>query len=81
MGWATVDSNTNRMYATNDPTHAVVDYDAAGNQTKDLLTGNNGARVYDAENRMTIARDANGNQIAAYTYDADGRRVKRSVGG
>jgi RHS repeat-associated protein len=80
-----VSSATNRMYGPGetDSNHPLVDYDAAGNQTKDLVTAPgvvNGTRVYDAENRMTIARDINSNQVAAYSYDADGRRVKRTVG-
>lgn len=80
-----VSTATNRMYGPNetDANHSLLDYDAAGNQTKDLLTSGpgNGTRVYDAENRVTIARDANENQIAAYTYNADGQRVRRSVSG
>jgi RHS repeat-associated protein len=79
-----VSTATNRMYGPGetDASHSQVDYDAAGNQTKDLTASSGGGtRVYDAENRMTIARDASNNQIAAYTYDADGRRVKRNVTG
>src|SRR5258705_4757506 len=59
---ATVDPNTNRMYATNDPNHNLIDYDAAGNQTKDHLTSN-GTRTYDAENRMI---SANGDSNSYY---------------
>jgi YD repeat-containing protein len=79
-----VSTATTRMYGPGetDASHSQVDYDAAGNQTKDLTASSGGGtRVYDAENRMTIARDASNNQIAAYTYDADGRRVKRNVTG
>src|SRR5258705_3687269 len=77
---------TNRMYGPNetDTNHTLMDYDAAGNQTKDLLTTNGaatGIRAYDAENRIAIARDANGNQIAAYAYNADGQRVRRTIAG
>ncbi|HEV7746081.1 MAG TPA: RHS repeat-associated core domain-containing protein [Pyrinomonadaceae bacterium] len=73
---------TNRMYAPGetDASHTQLDYDAAGNETKNLTAPvGAGTRVYDAENRMTIARDPSNNQIAAYTYDADGRRVKRNL--
>src|SRR6266852_8929513 len=53
-------------------------YDAAGNLTTDTFTGE-GTRTYDAENRMKQAW-AN-NQWQTYTYDGDGRRVKRNVNG
>ena len=53
-------------------------YDAAGNLTFDSYTGE-GVRVYDAENRMTQGW-AN-NQWQIYSYDGDGRRVKRKVNG
>ena len=75
---AAVDPNTltNRLYAPNDPNHNLMDYDPAGNQTKDYLTGN-GERIYDAENRMiTATHDGNTNE---YRYDGDGHRVKRIV--
>lgn len=66
---AAVDANTltNRLYAPNDPTHTLIDYDDAGNQTKDFLTSN-GTRVYDAENRLISAPDSNEN-TNEYTYD------------
>ncbi|MDQ3919123.1 MAG: RHS repeat-associated core domain-containing protein, partial [Acidobacteriota bacterium] len=54
-------------------------YDGAGNLTYDAYTGK-GARTYDAESRMTAAADEGGG-TASYAYDADGRRVKRMVGG
>ena len=55
---------------------SLIDYDAAGNQTKDYLTWN-GTRTYDAENRMITASNGVSN---SYSYDADGRRVKRVSG-
>jgi len=70
------DANTNRMYAPSDPSHTLIDYDAAGNQTKDYLTWN-GTRTYDDENRMITATNGVTDQ---YTYDADGKRVRRKVG-
>jgi YD repeat-containing protein len=76
---ATVDTGSNRMYATNDPNHNLVNYDAAGNQTKDYLTSN-GTRAYDAENRMISATDSS-NHTSTYFYDGDGRRVKRNLSG
>jgi YD repeat-containing protein len=41
--------------------------------------GGGGTRAYDAENRVTSAQ-INSSQSASYTYDADGRRVKRNTG-
>ncbi len=58
-------------------------YDAAGNLTNDTYQGGQGGggtRAYDAENRMTAAQ-MNASQSSAYTYDANGRRVKRNTGG
>jgi RHS repeat-associated protein len=79
-------SATNRIYAPGDldypdpaDSRRRMRYDAAGNLTYDSYTGA-GARVYDAENRMTSAQ-TNVSQNAVYTYDADGRRVKRNAGG
>jgi RHS repeat-associated protein len=78
---ATVSTATNRMYGPNetDANHTLVDYDFAGNQTKDYLTSN-GTRTYDAENRMITATDSSYN-TSTYTYDGDGRRVKRNLSG
>jgi RHS repeat-associated protein len=52
-------------------------YDAAGNLTTDTYTGV-GNRTYDAENRMTTAADNTG-QTSRYTYNAEGKRVRRQV--
>ena len=73
----TADANTNRMYAPNDTGHSLIDYDAAGNQTRDYLTGN-GLRTYDAENRLLTATSGT---ASTYTYDGDGRRVRRNLAG
>ncbi len=70
-----VDPSTNRLTA---PTGYTMTYDNAGNLTNDTYTGQ-GQRNYDAENRMMQAW-AN-NQWQTYTYDGDGRRVKRNVNG
>ena len=76
-----IDTTTNRLYAPNDPSHTLIDYDAAGNQTKDYYSGN-GQRTYDAENRMIGAQD-NAGGWTYYFYDGDGKRVKikASTGG
>ncbi len=71
----TVDTNTNRLIAPMGYSYA---YDAAGNQTNDTYTGA-GSREYDGENHLKQAW-ANG-QWQTYTYDADGRRIKRKVNG
>jgi RHS repeat-associated protein len=76
--------NTNRLHAPGDLAYANPDdpnrrmrYDAAGNLVHDAYTGA-GGREYDAENRMTAAADRGG-ITAYYTYDSDGRRVKRKI--
>ena len=74
---ATIDTSNNRMYATNDPNHTLIDYDSAGNQTRDYLTSN-GTRTYDAENRMITATDSS-SHTSTYSYDGDGHRVKRNI--
>jgi RHS repeat-associated protein len=68
----TVDAGSNRLTSVNGVT---MFYDAAGNQTDD----GSGQRIYDAENRMLTA--TNGGVSSSYTYDADGSRVKRIIGG
>ncbi len=73
----TADPNTNRLVA---PAGFSYSYDNAGNQTSDNYTGQ-GARTYDAENRMKQAQGIPNNQWQTYTYDADGRRIKRNVNG
>jgi len=54
-------------------------YDDAGNLTNDTYTGA-GNRAYDGENRITSAWGGN-NQAQLYTYDAEGKRIKRKVDG
>jgi RHS repeat-associated protein len=53
-------------------------YDANGNLINDTYTSY-GARTFDGENRMLTAWDSSGQQ-SVYTYDGDGRRVRRKVG-
>ncbi|HEY6251340.1 MAG TPA: RHS repeat-associated core domain-containing protein [Candidatus Angelobacter sp.] len=65
----------NFQHAADSNNHLVsYNYDAAGNMTNDGAT----AYVIDAENRITSAT-AN-SATTTYTYDADGRRVKKSSG-
>ena len=61
-----------------------MDYDATGNLTNDTHTSfgrgdGTPTRIYDAENRLTLVKDGNLQTVSAYTYDADGRRVRRKV--
>lgn len=84
-----LEESTNRLYALGDlglaePSRSMR-YDAAGNLWKDTYSGAADGkqameRLYDAENRMTKETQA-GNYVAAeYSYDGDGRRVKRKIG-
>lgn len=57
-------------------------YDAAGFLTTDTWTDPASqavSRVYDAPGRMTTAKNSASNDIARYTYDADGHRTRRSI--
>jgi RHS repeat-associated protein len=60
--------------ANNRLTMTGVTYDAAGNQT----TYDPYSLEYDAENRNTIVK-ISGNPYVTYSYDGDGRRVKKQV--
>jgi RHS repeat-associated protein len=53
-------------------------YDAAGHQTQLSLTPGTTAS-YDAEGRVSRV-ELNSSTVATYEYDADGRRVKKTVG-
>jgi RHS repeat-associated protein len=72
-----VDINTNRLTP---PAGYTMSYDNAGNLTTDTYSGWAVLRTYDAENRMTKETQANSYVAGQYTYDGDGRRVKRIVG-
>ena len=78
-----VETATNRLYAPGDsgraPEQKLMRYDAAGNLAFDAYS-NYGQRTFDAENRMTSARDVYG-LTSSYSYDADGHRVRRRVAG
>ena len=67
-----VDTATNRLNAIDTCTPV---YDAAGNQTDDCT----GARSYDVENHITKVTPTG--QQHYYFYDANGKRVRRIVGG
>lgn len=68
-----VDTATNRLTVPSGQS-GMMHYDAAGNLDIDTYTGA-GNRTYDAENRM-IAAANNSGQVAYYTYDGDGKRVR-----
>ncbi len=83
-----VEEATNRLKAV----EGLLEYDAAGNVIRDTASGpvmsrfrdlvtrmSPGERRYDGENRMTDAAGNNG--LSRYTYDANGRRVKRVTNG
>lgn len=70
-----VDPNTNQLGVPSGMS-GVMQYDFAGNLTNDSYSGA-GTRTYDAENRMVTATN-NANQQSIYTYDADGKRVRRN---
>src|SRR5260370_442300 len=54
--------------------------DNNGNLTTDTYSAAAVARVYDGENRMTSETQAGSYVAGTYSYDGDGRRVKRKVG-
>jgi RHS repeat-associated protein len=73
----TVNTANNRLSVPSGQTGTMT-YDAAGNLSNDTYTGG-GSRTYDAENRMISAPGDDG--ASTYTYDGDGHRVRRYVGG
>lgn len=81
---------TNRMYAPGETeaNHPLIDYDSAGNQTKDHYTESVDQiaydRIYDADNRMIRSTKTFSNattQVSNYGYDGDGHRVSRTING
>jgi RHS repeat-associated protein len=69
----TIDANTNRFVAG----QGFV-YDKNGNITHDLSNSSQNRQfVFNAENKQTEVKDANGNPIGKYFYDGEGRRVKK----
>jgi RHS repeat-associated protein len=80
----TAESTTNKLYVTGDTNHQQMSYDPAGNLVNDSYTSygsTNGSatRGYDGENRLSSAPDNLGG-TSIYTYDADGKRVRRKTG-
>jgi RHS repeat-associated protein len=55
-------------------------YDNAGNLALDTYSGAASNRAYDAENRMTSEIQGGSVVAGAYTYNADGQRVRRKAG-
>jgi YD repeat-containing protein len=62
----------NPTYDTSNNRISNLAYDAAGNITNDPATG--GTMIYDGESRLIMATNGGG---GAYTYDGEGKRVKR----
>jgi len=80
-----VETAKNRLYAPgdlaiSDENQRRMQYDPAGNLSKDTYTGQ-GTRAYDGENRMTSAQGGPNAGLEYYSYDGDGHRVKRTVDG
>lgn len=66
----TINSDDNRI------TSQGYEYDFAGNLIQDA----EGRKFkFDAENKQRAVTDLNGNVLSTYSYDADGRRVKKTV--
>ena len=63
------------------PLSGTMTYDPAGNLTTDTYSAAAVTRVYDAENRMTQETQANSYVAGSYSYDGDGHRVRRNIGG
>ncbi|MBI1763059.1 MAG: hypothetical protein HYR56_16655 [Acidobacteria bacterium] len=77
-------STTNNRLGVPVGQSGALEYDAAGNQTRDTFTPSNGpARFsYDAENRLKkVLNDALTIVYGGYFYDGDGKRVRRVVNG
>ncbi len=72
----TVDTTTNRLGVPGGQP-GTMSYDNSGNLTTDSYSSF-GARLYDADNKMTAAQDGFAGW-SYYTYDADGKRTRRKV--
>ena len=75
----TVNPANNRLGVPGGQTGTMT-YDAAGNLTTDNYSAAAVMRAYDAENRRTSETQVNSNVAGSYSYDGDGRSVKRIVG-
>ena len=76
----TVDTSNNRLGVPAGQS-GTMSYDNAGNLITDTYSGSGVTRAYDAENRMTSETQAGSFLAGSYTYNADGQRVRRTVGG
>jgi RHS repeat-associated protein len=76
----TVSTVNNRLGVPSGQTGTIT-FDGAGNLTVDTYSGAAVSRAYDAENRLTSETTYNSVVSGAYTYDGDGRRVKRKANG
>jgi RHS repeat-associated protein len=74
-----VDESKNRLGVPSGQSGTMT-YDQAGNLIFDSYSGQ-GQRTYDAENHMIAAQGGVNSTWQYYTYDGDGRRVKRNVNG
>lgn len=83
--WFSVDPATNRLTVPNGQS-GNMHYDPAGNLDNDSYssfgTANGTAtRTFDANNLMTVVKDANQQLVSTYTYNGEGQRVRRKVSG
>jgi RHS repeat-associated protein len=76
----TVNTANNRLGVPSGQTGAM-SYDNAGNLITDTYSAAAVTRAYDAENRMMSETQANNYVSGSYSYNADGQRVRRTVGG
>jgi RHS repeat-associated protein len=68
-----VDPNTNRFTNLTD-----FGYDKNGNITRDLAPSNQSRTfIFNADNKQTEVKDANGVSVGKYYYDGEGKRVKK----
>jgi len=75
----TVNTSNNRLGVPSGQT-GTMSYDSAGNLTTDTYSGAAVSRAYDAENHMT-SETQSGSVVDAYSYEGDGKRVKRNTNG
>jgi YD repeat-containing protein len=82
--WNQFNNNGNVENRTHNAVHEITTIDATPlvHDLKGNLTTNKNRQTYawDIENRLTTATDNQNNTLGAYTYDALGRRVSKTVG-
>jgi RHS repeat-associated protein len=74
-------STTNNRLGVPGGQPGTMTYDSSGNLTTDTYSALAVTRTYDGENRMISETQANNFVAGLYSYDTDGRRVKRKVNG